>query len=120
MTIYDEMQEVAQELFAEFGQGVITYIALTPGTGPVDNPGPATETRYVYAGATARGVKFKYVSTGLAVASDTQVNCPVDPRFTPAQNGFIDIDGKRYKIARVIQKPDAGTPVAFTLICRIG
>ena len=118
MTIYDEMQEIAKDVFAEFGQGVIKYIAVTPGNGPVDNPGPSQETPFTYVGATARGVKFKYVQSGLALASDTQVNCPVDPRFTPAGNGFVEIDGKRYKIVQIIQKPDAGTPVAFTLICR--
>lgn len=118
MSIYDEMQNVARELLSdpEFRQGVISLIRLTPGNGPVDDPGNPTETAYALDG-TARGVKFKYVSMGLAVASDLQITHSVIA-VEPAMSDFVQVDGVRYKVVQVIRKPSAGTPVAFTLIIR--
>lgn len=117
MTFYDDMQNVASELLADFKQGTIRYIHVTPGDGPVDNPGAPVETAYTL-NATARGAKFKYVNMGLAVASDLQVTMAIHPSITPVINGFVEIDGTRYKIVQVLPKPAAGTVAAFTLIVR--
>lgn len=120
MSIYDEMQTIAKEILTdpEFKQGVISYIAMTPGAGPVDDPGNPIETTYELPGAVARGVQFRYVSEGLAVSSDKQVTMPVDSRFIPNGTGFMLIDGERYKIVQVMNKPAAGTPVVHILIVR--
>jgi len=123
MPFYDDMQSVASELLAEFNQGVIAYIRVTPGVGPAHDPGPATETP-VPVDATARGVKFKYVQNGLALATDLQVTAAAIPALiTDFANetvvrGFVTIDGLRYKIVQAIPKPAAGVPAAFTLIVR--
>lgn len=118
MAFYDDMQGIANDLFRDFNQGVIAYIQVTPGNGPADNPGPSTETPYTLDGATSRGVQFKYVQRDLAVASDLQVSFGYDARFEPAANGFVTIDGTRYKIVQIVRKPEAGTVVAWTLIVR--
>lgn len=112
---YDEMQAVASELLGEFRQGTIRYIALTPGTGPKDNPGPAVETPFDL-DAVARGVSFKYVDNSAVLMSDLQTTFAVRPDMVPDIKGFIEMDGKRHKIERVIRKPAAGTPVAYTVV----
>lgn len=117
MSLYDEMQGIAQGLFKEFGQGVVKYIQVTPGNGTVDNPGASVETPFTLVGAAVRGVMFKYVQMNLAVASDKQIAMPVDARFTPQPNGLMDVDGIRYKIKQIIRHPDAGTIVSYTILC---
>jgi len=119
MSFYGEMQEISKELFSEFKQGVVSYVQSTAGNGTVDNPGAATETEFELIGATVRGASFKYVSQGLAVASDLQVSHAVDNRFiNPMIGGFYKIDGIKYKIMHIVKKPAAGIAVAFTCIVR--
>lgn len=121
MTLYDDMQGLARDLLSnpDFKQGMIRLVVLTPGTGPVDDPGLPTETVYTLPGAVARGVKFKYVAKGLALATDQQVTASiVDGIPIGTDADFIEIDGLRYKIARLDQKPAAGTPVVVTYIVR--
>ena len=118
MSLYDDVQKVVQDVLPQFSQGVIRYGALTSGSGPVDNPGQSSINFTLLNGAVARGVQFRYVQNGLAVASDMQVTMSVQTDVTPKQKDFIEIDGKRYKIEQVIAKPAAGTVVAYTLIIR--
>jgi hypothetical protein len=117
MSLYDEMQPIASSLLKEFKQGVIRYIKVTPGNGSADNPGTSGETPFDLDG-TSRGVMFKYVSMGLAVASDLQVTVNVIPEFAGKTEirGFIEIDGVKYKIKQSIPKPAAGTAVVYTFI----
>jgi len=113
---YQEMQDVATNLIGEFKQGSITYIDVKPSNGPADDPGKAQETRHLIEG-TARGVSFKYIDKTSIVATDLQVTMSgkgVKPQIT----GFMEVDGVRHKIIRVVQKPAAGVPVAFTVIFR--
>jgi len=121
MSIYDEMQKVAQEILSdpEFKQSVIQHVQITPGVGPVDNPGPSSEV-VTALDATARGVSFKYVASGLAVAGDLQVTAAVKAGITPKQSDFIDIDGVRYKIMQILFRPAAGVKVAWTFIVQRG
>lgn len=120
MTFYEEMQGIATGLLTEFKQGVIQIAKITPGSGPKNNPGPSTETLTTLKGAVARGVKFKYVQSGMAVASDLQVTHAVQDGVTPAIDGFVYIDGVKYKIVNIVDKPAAGTKVVHTLIVRKG
>ena len=119
MAFYDEMQGIARELLAsELGQSGIFLISVTPGAGSIDDPAPDTESRHKLDGA-ARGASFKYVKTGLAQASDTQVTFSVIPGL-PVVKGrdFVEVNGQRFKIVEVIRKPQTGTPVVFTVIAR--
>ncbi len=118
--IYSEMQGIASELLAEFKQGIISYIKINKGNGPIDEPGTAPPTPFVLAGATASGVSRKYVESGVAVATDLQVVANVDPRFTPNMKDMIDIDGVRMKILQIDQKPAAGVPVVFIYVVHKG
>lgn len=117
MTIYQEMQDIAADVLNEFKQGVIEFGRVTPGNGPVDNPGPSSTVWTPYDG-TARGVRSKYVEDGLAVASDLQTIMPAKLGIVPHQRDFVRIDGVPYKIVHVIAKPEAGTAVVYTLIIR--
>jgi hypothetical protein len=114
---YSKMQGVTSKVLKRFGQGGIYYVALTPGIGPKDNPGPSTETPYKL-DAAARGVSFKYVNGSTIVTSDLQLTMAVRKDVTPSIEGFVKIDDRQYKIIQVIPKPAAGTPVAYTLIFR--
>lgn len=117
MPFYEDMQNVARDVLAEFKQGEIIYVHSTPGTGPADDPGQPTLTEHEIDGA-ANGVKFKYVQAGQAIASDLQVVSSVNPDYTPNVSGFVKIDGTRYKIHKLLPKPAAGVPVAFVFILR--
>lgn len=125
MSFYDDMQAVAADVLKNFKQGVIKYVDIAPGSGPADEPGDPTETDFTL-DAAARGVKFKYVQGGLAVASDLQVTASVKATneaggvvsLSPNINGFIEVDDERYKIVQILPKPSAGTTVAFVFIVR--
>lgn len=119
MGIYEDAQQVATDLLTEFSQGTISYVQTVPGNGPVDNPGQPTKNSFTIPGA-ARGVLFKYVQNGLAVASDLQVTVPIDARFTPDMKGSIVADGKPYKIVAIQPIPPVGTPVVNVIIFRRG
>ena len=45
MSIYDELKPLAAEILSQFKQGDIKLIQRVAGTGPVDDPGTATETQ---------------------------------------------------------------------------
>jgi hypothetical protein len=125
MSLYDELQNVAADVLGEFKQGVIKYIEVVPGSGPADDPGESTENEFTL-DATANGVKAEYVQNGLAVAGNLQIvasvkglnssNETVDVIPSDDGNGFVTIDGVRYKVKKVLPKPAAGTPVAHILI----
>jgi len=119
MTIYDDLQSVTSELLEEFQQGSISLIKLEPGTGPVDNPGPASETAYNL-NATVSGVSFKHVANGFAVESDLMVTSAVRSDVTPSEKDFISIDGTLHKIVKDMSAPAAGTKVAWKFIIRKG
>lgn len=121
MSIYDEMQGVASELLGEFKQGIIQYIRIVPGSGPVDNPGPSTQVATTI-NATARGVDQKYVGTTaqdgkLIVATDKTVVMPADT-VKPDITGFVSIDGKRAKVMSVEPRPAAGVAAVYILVVR--
>lgn len=113
---YGDMQGIASKLLKDFKQGVIEYIAITPGIGSPDNPGVPQETLYPI-DAVARGVKFKYVDGSHIVGTDLQLTMPGNG-VIPEMTGFIRMDGTKYKIVQIVPKPAAGTPVAFTVIFR--
>lgn len=119
MTFYTDMQAVAADVLAEFAQGVVKYVKITPGSGPVDNPGSPTRTEYTINSA-VNGVSASYVAKGLAVASDRQIIAPVDNRYVPDMTGSIDVDGTMNKIVHIQPKPGAGTPVVYIIIIRAG
>ena len=121
MAIYDEMQNLANEILSDpdFKQNTIEYVRTVPGSGPVDNPGPSSQV-ITELNATARGAQYKYVSTGLAAASDLQVTSAIHPDITPDVKDFIRIDGQLYKIQQIIPRPAAGTRVVWTFIVQRG
>lgn len=125
MSFYDDMQNVAADVLKDFKQGVVKYVDVTPGTGPVDDPGEPTEEEFTLDG-TANGVKFKYVQNGFAVASDLQIVSSLkakdangaDVTLKPNMRGFLVVDDVKYKIVKILPKPAAGTTVAFVFIFR--
>lgn len=121
MTLYDEIQGIVRDIMADpdIKQGAVNYIRIVPGNGPVDDPGPSVSTPFGI-NATANGVAVKYVTLGLAQASDMQLLAPVDTRYTPDAKDFIECDGKSYKIVQIMPKPAIGTPVAYLFIIRRG
>jgi hypothetical protein len=121
MTIYDEMQQIASDVLGDptFKQGVIHYVAVVPGNGPADNPGPSVTAEYELE-AVCKGVSFKYVKDGLALSTDKTVVAAVRADVTPNMNGFIKIDGVKHKIVQDISTPAAGTRVVWKWIVRKG
>lgn len=121
MTFYADMQKIATDLLIEFKQGIIQYVSITPGNGPVHNPGPSIEGAPVtLVGAVARGAKYKYILKGQAIASDLQVTHSIQEDVNAKMDEIIIVDNVRYKIVHIEQKPASGTKVAETLIIRKG
>lgn len=117
MGFYEDMQGIATGVLSDFKQGKVEYQPIARTGGTVDEPGAITVAAKVLLKAAARGVKFKYVSMGLAVASDLQVTSAVISGGFDMR-GMIFVDDVQYKIVQIIPKPAAGTPAAFTLIIR--
>ena len=67
-----------------------------------------------------KGVSFKYVTQGLAVASDLEVVAAVLSSVVPSEKDFIEIANIRYKIVQLINIPAAGTQIVWKFIVRKG
>lgn len=118
MSIYEELQPVVREILgsAEFKQGSTQLFREQPGTGPVDDPGPNVRVKLADLDGAVRGVKWSFVNTGMAVASDMQITHAVVPGVEPKANDIVQVDAVSYRVKQVIPLPAAGTPVAYTLI----
>ncbi len=121
MSIYDELQGVASELFAEFKQGTVIHVQVLPGSGSGDDPGAVTETQReinatVQNASNAKSLSY-FVKNSTVVAGDMLISTGVPPVPFNLRD-FIIIDGVRHKMVAILQKPAAGTPVAFALIVR--
>ena len=117
MSIYDEMQGVAKELFADFQQGSIIYVELQPAAGATpDDPGNPVRVEHPLT-ATARPVSTKYVDGSHIVQSDRQVSMP-GGGVEPQMSGFLLIDGTQHKIIGIKRIPEAGTVISYILIVR--
>jgi hypothetical protein len=117
MSIYDEMQGVASELFAQFQQGSIMYVELQMVSGGTpDDPSEPTRVEYPLT-ATARPVSTKYVDGSHIVQSDKQVSMP-GGGIEPQMSGLVLIDGVQYKIIEIKRIPEAGTVISYILIVR--
>lgn len=118
MAFYDDMQKIASGLLANFKQGEIVHIALSPGNGPAHKPGQPQETPTTLPGAVARGVPVKYIDAGLAIAGDLVVVSSVVSGLVVKQADKIEIDGVRYSVVEILSIPPAGTTVVFNYIVR--
>jgi hypothetical protein len=117
MTIYDDMKTVGAELLAEFKQGTITLVQITPGDGPADDPGEPDEDSYTL-DAVVKGAPFKYLRDGFVTATDLLVTAAVIDGVTPTKNDFIEIDGVRCKIIEDVSAPSAGTRAVWKFLVR--
>lgn len=114
---YSDMRAIASDVLGEFKQGVIVYVALERPEGSTpDDPGTAVPVPTTI-NATARPVSTKYIDGTHIIGTETEVTMPNDGT-TPTMDGFVDIDGVRHKIVRIMQRPAAGVPVVFTLIVK--
>lgn len=120
---YSDMQNIAGGLLSEFDQSRGTgqqndglwYVAITPGNGPVDNPGAPSETYHKLNGV-ARGVSQKYVDGSLILGTDEQCTVAIVPGLIIDVTGHIERDGKRCKIVKTINTPSVGIPSTTTIV----
>lgn len=120
MSIYDELQGVANGLLKEFNQGGIKLIHLTfPSTSTPDEPGEPEETVYDLDGV-ATGVEFKYMKDSFTATAEKEVTVAVRDDVVPTENDFIEIDGYRYKIIKDVSVPQAGTRCVWKFLVSKG
>lgn len=118
-TLYDDMQEIASQLLTKFQQGAIAYVRMTPVAGATPDAPAASTAASTVVNAVVRGVQYKFVQRGMAVATDLQVTIAGDALASePSMLDFVDIDGVRHKIVQIVRRPAAGTVVVWTLIVR--
>ena len=124
MGFYDEMQAVAAGLLAEFKQGVVMLMQMTPGTPDPATPwipGEPTETTYeldaTVSAAYVNNASATYEDGSLILASDLIVTCAVPP-VAPQMGDRLAIDGRSYSIKQVNALPAAGTPAAYKIFVR--
>ena len=114
---YEAVQKITTNILTDFNQGVIQLVKITPGTGPSEQPGAPTEVLHTMKG-TVKGVSKKYVSAGLAKATDLEVILAVSSSSTPEITDKLIINGERHNIAQLMPKPPSGVVVAYVLIVR--
>lgn len=118
MSIYDDLRDVASEVFAEFKQGNIVYRGLTRVEGATPDAPAASVPVNVTLNATAAPVSTRFVDGSNIVQSDIQVAFANDGSVTPNMSDHIVIDGTRYKIVQIMAMPAAGNPVSWLVIVR--
>lgn len=121
MSIYDELGPVVSEILgsSDFKKETIQLLQITPGAGPADNPGPATETVTEVDG-TYSGVNGEFVKQGLANVTDLEVVLvPIDG-VTLSQKDFIVINAIRYKIIQDMSIYHTNGSLVWKLIIRAG
>lgn len=128
---YERMQGIASNLLTRFNQGVIELGKVTPGTGPIHNPGPPGVAWALLKGA-ARAVNGKelFSSNGaiskpdsLLISGDLVVVAKVVAGVTPRAGDQIRFGGPSGEVWRVIKfdpVPTAGTTVAWKIYIRRG
>lgn len=119
--LYDDLQEIVTDILSDpdIKQGTVRLMHKTAVAGSQPwKPGVPTNTP-VELNATVRGASYKYVSTGLALATDFQVTFSV-PSVLPTMDDYIEVNGEDYKIVEIIKLPASGTPVAIRCIVRRG
>jgi hypothetical protein len=115
---YGNLQSVASGVLAQFKQGVIQYVAETPGAGPAHNPGSPTTVTTTLPGAVAIGVEKRYEAQALIVGAEKQVTSSVVAGIDPKNGDKITIDGVAFRIVEVIKIPAAGTAVVWKFLIR--
>jgi len=110
---YQDMQNTADELMAEFNQGVITYTPVTPDTSGYGAPVEGTP---ITLDATALGVSQRYLNE-LITSSDIEVTTAVFEPM-PTNDGIIHIDGVQRQIISVKALPSAGIPSVYKIFVK--
>lgn len=116
---YDRMRATAGRLLDRFAQGTVTLTREVPGVGDPDQPWlpvEPTELSEPLVGA-VRGVSAQYVDGVTILATDLQVTCK-PPALGIQLGDKVTIDGKPVIVLRIMAKPAAGLPAAYTLIVR--
>jgi len=130
--IYDDFQELSNELFEEFQQGTVKLIRTTEGV-PANEWEAGTPTTVEFLlSATATGVLEKYVDGKTILSSDLQINSAV--KATNLTTGIavdligsnqpsketdkLEIDGSVKTVEAIKQIPSAGTPVTLIFFVR--
>lgn len=128
---YERMQGIATDLLTRFNQGTIELGTVTPGTGPVHNPGPSKTTWALLKGA-ARAVNGRelFASQGavskpdsLLIVGDLAVVSKVVAGVRPRVGGLIRFGGAGGEVWRIIKfdpVPATGTMVAWKIYIRRG
>ena len=118
-TIYDEMQDLADELTAtaEFGQS--GYVRRTPQTGTAYNPSDGTPVNHA---ATFAVIDYsnRDIDGTRILATDKRVLMGVGTlTITPSPSDLlIEASGGVYKIVRVAPFDPAGTPTHYEIQAR--
>jgi len=115
---YDEMQATAAELLAEFKQGAVQLVRVTPGApDPATpwEPGAPTQTAYDLK-ATVTREHQRFENGTLIVEAGDMVTFAVPP-VTPEPTDKIMIDGAARSITNLTPIPAAGDPVAWKAWC---
>lgn len=118
---YTKMQGIASDLLTRFNQGEIILLRVTPGAGPANNPGPATEAPTTLK-ATARPAKGSVLLAPgtLIKLGDLKVVAKVEAGAEPSTKDRMTINGQKYNIIRFDKIPASGVTVAWVFYVRRG
>ncbi len=109
--IYDEMQDVATELFTDFQQGVLVLQHWT-----VDATGKRTgNSTSVPLVGVVRPVEQQFVD-GTRIIDGSDMAVFAVPSVTPLMTDKITVDGRTREIVKIVRVPNAGTAVAYKVM----
>lgn len=118
MSFYDDMQDVATELLAEFAQGTVSLkrVVQTPAENEWESP---TETATTYPlSAAVKRLHHRYEAGALIAETGDMVSFSVSA-VTPLLTDKLVIDGVERVITELTPIPAAGTVVAWKAWCAL-
>ena len=119
MGFYDEIQDVASEVLAEFAQGVVTVTrpgGTIPGKNPWD-PEIVVEEQVFTLSATVAAIGDEFIDGTTILATDRMVTAAAFGDV-PQVGDELAIDGKVVSIVKQMRVPAAGTLIVWRWIVR--
>lgn len=113
---YEEMQDVADELLAEFGQGSVAVVPAAASIADPNRPWDKTLTpgTPVPVDATVSKVDRKFINGTTIVENMDMVILPGATAVT--EQDKLSVDGKLRKIVKVFPVPAAGVPAVLKAV----
>lgn len=112
MSIYDDLQNVATDLFEEFNQGVVKLVHFMKSDDSSPDE-PLNEEKIFDLRSVGLGKNFNFLKESFSTEKTLDITTSVIPDVVPTIDDFLDVDGVRLKILEFKKVPEIGTPCVW-------